>query len=409
MKALFIQHSGWITGSAISMVQLVQALDLKGFKSKVVFSADGPMVKVANEMGLDARVVNMKSVFFYGSHVPFTIRNFLPFIVDYRRTVAAIEDIVTQERPDLVHLNTSVLVPAATQIKKMNVPIVWHVREGVGPNHMLRNWQINRIESLATHIVANSHYVARDYSGATPVSVIHNAIDKNFFSPMSEDARIQTRADLGLAKDEPVVGMIGAVSAVKGHYFLVDAATQVAKAIPNVRFLIVAGGVGDAYSRSLKGRIKRLGRMPLDNLERMKKLIQERGLTEHFVFSGFRRDIPQMISAMDVLAFPSLLPEGFGRPLIEAMAMACPMVSTDIGPTREVVGEGTAELVHPGDVEGLGAALIKLLTDCSLAEEMGRAGRARFLENFEMENMVSRVIDVYSKVVPVSEFRERDR
>ena len=398
-KVLFIHHGGAVGGSAVSMLQLVAALDRARFEPEVVFTSDGPILNFAREMDVSARVVPMRSVFFYSTLVPLHLRNVVPFLLDYRRTVATARELVRLERPDVVHLNTSVLVPAAVGVKQTNTPTVWHVREPVGPNPILRSWHLKRVKSLADHIIANSHFVARDYVGSKPVTVIHNTLDKHRFAPLDRETRMRIRAELGLPQDSPVVGMIGAVNVVKGHYFLVEAASLVVKEVPNVRFLVIAGGVGKEYARSAKGMVKRMVGLPLDNLDRMRRLVRKSGLHQHFVFSGFRSDIPELISAMDVLAFPSLVPEGFGRPLIEAMAMGCPVVATDIGPTREVVGEDAALLVWPGDVPGLASAILRVLKDRKLAQRLGDAGRRRFLQHFEMEAMQARVEDVYAQVL----------
>ena len=398
-RVLFIHHGGGIAGSAVSMLQLAAALNRDRFEAKVVFTQNGPIVDFARDLGVSAHVEPMRSVFSYGAHVPIRLRMLASFLPFFWQTLRATRELVRREKPDLVHLNTSVLVPAASGVRQTDTPIVWHVRELAGPNPVLRNWHIKRVKSLADHIIANSHFVARDYTGSKPVTVIHNALDKNRFTPRVSATRTQMRAELGLPEEAPVVGIIGAVQAIKGHYLLVDAALQVAKEVPNVRFLVIAGGVGREYVRSAKGRFKRLLGLPLDNMERMRRLIRRSELGEHFVFPGFRSDIPEVTSAMDLLVFPSLVPEGFGRPLIEAMAMGCPVVATDIGPTREVVGEDAALLVRPGDVPGLASAILRVLKDRKLAQQLGDAGRRRYLQHFEMEAMQARVEDVYAQVL----------
>ncbi len=73
--------------------------------------------------------------------------------------------------------------------------------------------------------------------------------------------------------------------------------------------------------------MKQLLGLPLDNLEWLRRQVERRGLARHFVFAGYRTDIPRVMAAIDVLAFLPQAPEGFGRPLIEAMAMGRPVVT----------------------------------------------------------------------------------
>ncbi|MDA2936686.1 glycosyltransferase [Acidobacteria bacterium AH-259-A15] len=398
-KILYIHHGGGLGGAPVSMLQLAAGLDRDRFEPLAVFTQEGPVLKYARELGVPARIVPMRSAFFYSTLAPLSLRTLWPFFRYYWRTVRLAKNLVEAVKPDLVHLNTSVLVPAAVGTKQTGTPIVWHVREPAGPNTILRHWHVARIQSLSDYIVTNSKYVARDYVGPKPVAVIHNALDKGRFSPGGDEVRKRVRAELDLPVEAPVVGIIGTAQAIKGHYFLVEAAPLVVKNTPGVRFLVVAGGVGEDYARTAKGRVKRLLGLPLDNLDRMRRLVRELGLNRHFVYSGFTTEIPEMIVAMDLLVFPSLVPEGFGRPLIEAMAMGCPVVATEIGPTREVVGDHSAVLVRPGDVQGLADAIVDVLRHPEKAKRLGDTGRCRFLKQFEMTSMQTKLRGVYHQVL----------
>ena len=398
-SVLFVHHGGGIAGSSVSMLQLAAALDRERFDPTVVFTAQGPILEFAREMDIPVQVMHMPSAFMYSTHAPLRLRTLAPFVMHFRRTVATARRLVQRMQPDLVHLNTSVLVPVAIGVKQTRTPLVWHVREPAGPNRVLRRWHVNRIRSLSDHVIVNSHYVGRNFPAVDSVSVIHNAVDGRSFAPRDATARARARTQFGVPQDSPVVGIVGTVQTIKGHYFLVEAAASLVRQVPGVRFLIVAGGVSPAYARSWKGRLKNVLGMPLDSLEGMRRDIAQRGLEQHFVFTGFRSDIPVVMSAMDVLAFPSLVPEGFGRPLIEGMAMGLPVVATDIGPTREILGEGTGLLVRPDDPAELARALGRLVTDEELAGRMGDAGRRRFIAHFEMAPMIDRVEGVYEQVL----------
>ena len=403
-KILLIHHGGGIGGAPVSMLQMAAALDRTRFEPLAVFTESGPILDFAEELGVPARVVPMRSAFFYGAHVPVRPRMLLRFVAGYAATVKAARALVREEEPDLVHLNTSVLIPTAVGVKSEDVPVVWHVREAPGPTGWLRRRMISRIQSLADHIVATSEFAGRYHGGGTPVTVIHNTLDTQRFSPRPETERRAVRDELGLPQDAQVVGMIGSVQKVKGHFVLAEAAVRVAREVPDVRFLIVGGG---SHRATAAARARGMLGQPRDNLERLRRTIRRSGLESRFVFSGFRTDIPAVVSAMDVLAFPSLAPEGFGRPLIEAMAMALPVVATDVGPTREITGPDSAVLVPPGGPAHLGEALIALLKDERRRREMGEAGRRRFLEHFEIGPAVRRVEDVYDSLAPEPEPSDR--
>jgi glycosyltransferase involved in cell wall biosynthesis len=381
------------------MLQLAQALNPERYEPIVYFTQPGPILGFAEEMGVAAAVCPMGSVFSYGAHVPIRARMLIPFLLHFRSTSRATQLLIRAERPDLVHLNTSVLVPAALGVKREGIPLVWHIREVAGPNRWIRRWQLGTIHRLADHVVTNSDYVRQEFGQDPKVTTIHNSVDRRRFDVDVRQSRSRIRAELKLPATALVVGMIGSVQKVKGHDLIVDAARRIVDQVPEVRFLIVAGGVDDTYKRSWRRRVKTAMRAPVDGLDRMCRRVRSAGLEDHFVFSGYRTDIPDMLAAMDVLAFPSQAPEGFGRPMIEAMAIGCPVVATDLGPTREIVGDTSAGLVEPGDSMGLANALLRVLMDRELANSIGEAGRRRFLERFDLDAMVAKVQDVYEEVI----------
>ena len=399
VKILFIHHGSGIGGAPVSMLQLAQGLDPERYEPVVYFTQPGPIFGFAREMGVDAGVCRMRSAFSYGAHVPFRARMVVPFLLHFRSTIRAAQSLVRSERPDVVHLNTSVLVPTAIGIKREKVPLVWHVREAPGPNRWIRSWHLGTVRRLADHVITTSDYVRRKLGPCEHASTVHNSVEVRRFNVDEPQARDRVRAELNLPAKSPVIGMIGSVQKVKGHDLIVDAARRIVTQQPDARFLIVAGGVDAAYRRSWRGRLKAAVQAPMDNLDRMRRRVRAAGLEDRFVFSGYRTDIPDMLAAMDVLAFPSQAPEGFGRPLIEAMAAGRPIVATDLGPTREIVGDGGAVLVEPGEPEELAGALLRVLIDSELARRLGDGGRGRFLEHFDLDRMVAKVQAVYDLVV----------
>jgi glycosyltransferase involved in cell wall biosynthesis len=178
---------------------------------------------------------------------------------------------------------------------------------------------------------------------------------------------------------------------VKGHWLLLDALGR----LPDtVQLVLVTGGVTAAYARSARGRVKRALGLPLDNLDALTRDAARLGLRRRLSVTGFRRDVARVLAAADVLAFPSLAAEGFGRPIIEAMAMACPVVATDVGPSAELLGPEAGRLV-PADADSLAAALDEVLRSPELRARMGEAGRRRVERCFSLDRQVAEMSAVY--------------
>jgi glycosyltransferase involved in cell wall biosynthesis len=126
------------------------------------------------------------------------------------------------------------------------------------------------------------------------------------------------------------------------------------------------------------------------------------------IFLGNREDVPRLMAASQVVLVPSLesAKEGFGRVAMEAMAMEKPVVASRTGGLPEVVTENTGILVPPGDAQALAEALDRLLEDGELRRELGRAGRRRVEELFDLNHTVSEVKRVYRELLAERRGRE---
>jgi glycosyltransferase involved in cell wall biosynthesis len=184
------------------------------------------------------------------------------------------------------------------------------------------------------------------------------------------------REEFSIPLDAPVVGKIARLFPLKGHDQLMDAAPEIVRRVPNVRFFLIGDGI---------------------LLEHLRERAKKYGILDNFVFAGLidRTRIPEMISAMDVVVHTSLR-EGLARVLPQALAMCKPCVSFDIDGAREVViNDKTGYLVNAFDSETLASRIATLLEDPELRKEFGENGRRHIDPNFRAEKMVADISDVY--------------
>jgi glycosyltransferase involved in cell wall biosynthesis len=131
----------------------------------------------------------------------------------------------------------------------------------------------------------------------------------------------------------------------------------------------------------------------------LEDLSKERGIRDNVIFAGFRSDIKEILSAVDLLVVPSLL-EGFPMVTLEAMAMAKPIVATRIDGITEQISDGVdGILVPPKDPSALTEAVIKVLNDQELARSMGMSARKKVEREFSIEKMVAETEEVYMSVL----------
>jgi glycosyltransferase involved in cell wall biosynthesis len=186
------------------------------------------------------------------------------------------------------------------------------------------------------------------------------------------------RHELGL-DTAPVVGLVANIRGSKGHNVFLEAARAVLDARPATRFLIVGDGIG---FDEVRGRVRAMG---LDTAVRM---------------TGFRRDIPQVMAALDVLVLPSIRSEAASQVIPQALAVGTPVVATTVGGSAELVREGeTGRLVPPGDAPALAAAILATLTDPAAARAEARRGQALVRERHSLDAAMARTVRVYEELL----------
>jgi glycosyltransferase involved in cell wall biosynthesis len=201
---------------------------------------------------------------------------------------------------------------------------------------------------------------------------IYNGIELSQYLPDLKEASL--RSDLGISPTVPLVGAIGRMVWQKGFEFLIRAMPNVLAASPETNLLLVGDG-------------------PL-RIE-LEALAKQLSVLDKIIFTGFRSDISQILSTIDILAVPSLL-EGFPMVTLEGMAMAKPIVATEIqGIIEQISGGSEGLLVPPRDSAGLAAGILKLVQHKELASRFGIAARSRVERFFSVERMVRETERVY--------------
>jgi len=205
---------------------------------------------------------------------------------------------------------------------------------------------------------------------------IYNGIEVNEYQPNLKVNNL--RNEWGITHAEPLIGAIGRLVWQKGLEHLIQAAAEILAAVPDAWFLVVGKGPFRA------------------NLQ---TLARELNISDRIIFTGFRSDIRELLSAIDILVVPSLL-EGFPMITLEAMAMAKPIVATQLPGIKEQISNGVEGiLVPPNNSKALGAAVLSILQDKKLASTLGGAARSRVESCFSVEKMVGETEKVYLSVL----------
>jgi glycosyltransferase involved in cell wall biosynthesis len=221
------------------------------------------------------------------------------------------------------------------------------------------------------------YHIERTGVAADKVCTIPNGVRLERFSGQDR-AGLALRRELGVKQDCPLVAIVGALKPAKDHASFLRAAARIRQALPQARFLVVGDG-------PLRGQLE-------DQAASL-------GLGSAIVFCGLRRDIPEVLAAVDLLVFSSRW-EGLPVSLLEGMAAACPVVATAVGGIPGViVDQSTGRLVPPGEPDALAAACLSLLEHPEWSRELGMAGQARVAAEYSMGAMVRRTSELYQELL----------
>jgi glycosyltransferase involved in cell wall biosynthesis len=189
---------------------------------------------------------------------------------------------------------------------------------------------------------------------------------------------------------------VGADFERKGGFHLVEAFDLVSRRHPRARLALVTDPHErnpDLLIHSWVGEPRR--RRVLSTLEELER----KGLASRHVGVGRREVLESFYPSADAFVLPTLA-EGFGFTNVEAMSFGLPVISSRVGPIREIVTEGkTGLLVQPGDVSGLADAMSQLIADSDAARAMGEAGRETFLARFTLERFRGRLARFYRQAL----------
>ena len=386
MRVLFVNPGRDLGGAEQSLLLLLRELLRNDVEPTVALFGDGPFAARLAQMGLRTAYllltddVRRSTRYNHGMRLSELARLGAQAVPGTAQLVA----LAARTHADVVHTNglkAHVLGGLAGRIALR--PVIWHVRDFPPEGTQGRVLRVAS-KTLPRIMLTNSAAVAaawRPDGNPKRVRAIGNPVDLARFHPDVGGASV--RAELGIAPDVPVVGMVAHLTPWKGHEEFLSVAAKVSGA----RFLVAGGAIYETEGHA--GFAERLQRRAVDL-----------GLGGRVHFLGNRDDIPEILAALDVLVHCPTAPEPFGRAVAEAMAVGKPVVAARAGGLPELVEhEVTGLLVPPGDVTACATAVTRLLSDPALRARLGAAGRASAESLFDPAAHAERVLQAYREIV----------
>lgn len=363
-RVLYLSHAFMVGGAEEMVLNLVRTLPERYEPVVACIHHAGPIGEEIRRTG-----------------VPFSVLDLNPG-VSRPIDVVKLRNALQQLAPTIVHtflLTGSLYGRFAAMMAGVPVVIGTEVNiyEKKRPSHArAEQWLMRGTDAVVVSAASvRDFYVEQVNADPAKVEVIYNAVDwSQLQSTMSRD---EFRDAIGVPRDAVAAGIIARLTEQKAHGVLFDAMA----AHPQLQQLHLVV-VGDGELR-----------------EPLKQRVAQLGLAGRVHFLGARRDLGNILGAVDLFTMPSLW-EGLPLSLVLAMGAALPVVATRVAGVPEVVQHNVSGLlVAPGKSDELGDALARVATDATLRRSLGEQARAFVTPRFGFEQYVDSVTGLYDRLL----------
>ncbi|MCM8791931.1 MAG: glycosyltransferase family 4 protein [Candidatus Omnitrophica bacterium] len=362
-------------GAQKQLLELIRNLDKERYRVYLFTAKEGLLIKEAESIE-SVKIIKSR----------YLERPINPF----KDTVAFIElySFIRKNRFQIVHTHSSKAgILGRVAAKVAAVKNIIHTVHG-WPFHRYQNkiiywifiW-LERITSFFTaKIIVVSNYDRKKglkYKIGTPdkYTLINYGID---YSEFKRRPALELKEQLKINKDQPLIGMIACFKPQKGIFDFIKVAQRVSFSFPEAKFVLVGDG-------ALKPKIERF--------------IQRLNLEDKIILLGWRRDIAEILSIIDIFLLTSRW-EGMPISVLEAKASKKPVIVTDTGGVSEIMRDSVDGFLVPcGNIELISERVLILLKDKELRENMGRESEGSLDNRFSFAFMIKAIDNLYSQII----------
>ena len=379
---------GTVGGSYFSLLYLVSGLDRSRYEPVVGFRRDIPFVRRFRDAGLEVQITPGHQAVAL-ARGPFRkligpLQNVINVAAFFLVSIPRWALFLRRSRISLVHANNSVTRSHDLMLGALlaGIPVVTHER-GINTSYSrLTRFVAGRIDAIICISGAVRRTLEAHGIRGGNLHVIFNGIDPATVRPRRTPEEIRRAHDI--APGRPILVMLGNIRRWKGQEIVVRAMGRVAARHPGA----VCVFVGEAteqdrpYEQELHG------------------LVETLGIRDNVRFAGYQEHVADYVQAAVLSIHASVLPEPFGRVLLEAMALRKPVVGSSGGAVPEIVLDGeTGRTFREGDADDLAACLIDLLDRPGEAAALGDAGYERVTRVFSIRENIARTAAIYDRIL----------
>jgi glycosyltransferase involved in cell wall biosynthesis len=385
---LYLDSGSGIGGGQRSLLLLLSQLNKDRFTPFVGCLGDSPFA--AEVVKTEASIVPLSLPAAHNKTDKvkrFTLRELLEDLRQLQ-VVFQLHQVVKRNAIDLIHANSLSVALLGGIVARINrIPILMHKRYATSYGILDR-----LCERLLHRVILVSEATRWDFAPVAKQTLIYNGVDLDAFQASPKEVETLRTELFGDASDPSILaGVVTRITPEKGIHFLVRAMAELKGLFSmtgaSIKLLIVGG----PYFQK-----------DVDYMDELKQEVEDCGLEDSVIFTGFLSDTRIVTSLLDIVLVPSIIPEACPRTIIEAMAVGKPVIATPLGGSKELVTSETGILVPSEDASAIAAAMAALGADRERLTAMGKAARTRAVQLFSSKKNTALTEAVYTELLMAS-------
>jgi len=403
IKILLVHSGEFWSGSALAMLNLMEALRNSGnYEVSVLLDKQGPVYKKYQENGYPCKVTSIPNLGRAGGG-RIGIIHVLKFIFRYLFNYSKLKRLLLPNNFDCVYLNSGVIYSVALTCNSLNIPVVWQLRELLDEKSIIGRNFCKSIFNKSHSIIATSHRIASTIGSHGKIHVVYDGVSEEYSKILDETAVERIRTGWGYNSNNIVLGLIAPITWYKGHQVLVDALPAVIEEYDDVRVVFIGGSTTpENYSHTLRGRIKKMIGGISDAEEHLKIRVSDLSLQKYVRFDGwsYGRTLIEKMHAIDILIFPSTIPEGFGLPVAEAAMAGKPAIATNLGALPELIQNGYSGWLIPQNAPFELSNIIRMAAgNPSKLKIVGKNAQNIAIHRFSLSQYQKNILEVFDSII----------
>ena len=404
-KIIFFSPVSNLYGASRSLMLILENIDRSKYEPYVVTTERGQLITEVKKLKIPIYLIRRDTIPFFSIKARAVSNKFMNLFLFgcvkiFNRIILFLKYllILLALRPSLIYVNTIVYSSPILVAKILQIPVIVHMREHeiyLTYRNILTKIHLMIILRVPNQFICvsqtNKELLLKRLVPSHRVAVIYNGVDPEKFK-LSKIKRWNIRRELYVDENEVLIGIIGAVTPIKGIDYFIQTAGLIRKDSKCSKFLVI----GDITNKVFFQKT-------------LLPLCKQYNLGTNISFIGFKENIVDYISALDIVVNTSRM-EPFGRVNIEAMALSRPVVATKIGGNQEVIVDGkTGYLVPANDSQNMAKKILLLINNSKQRIRFGKNGRRRVERLFTVNQYYSNIEKILGSILISARVSERKK